>query len=165
MDGKADVQLTEKLTEKGIRIKLINRLVIKAICDGNIGDNFVELISEYIVLKKEAKKLLAERPSIKIINRDAQEIIKKISHEEPLEIDKCIDSIWAGLNQEFDWEEFDWNEIEALAEKHFLIWGSHLDYTRNYLSISSLILGINVPDILKEFVLEAKYCPGLCPRN
>jgi len=158
MDWETDSQLTAKLTEKGIRIKQISKSIIKAICDGNIDDNFFNLISEYIVSKKEAKILLAERPSIQIINREAQDIIRKISHEEPLEIDRYIDLIWAELNQEIHWEEFNWDEIEHLAEKHFLIWGSHLDYTRHYLSISSLILGINVPDILKAFVLEAKYC-------
>jgi hypothetical protein len=115
-------------------------------------------MSEYIVLKKEVKKLCAESPAIQIINRDAKDIIRKISHDEPLEIDNIIDNIWAHFDKEIHWEEFDENEIDHLAEKHFLIRGSHLEYTQNYLSISSLILGINVPDIFKEFVMEAKYC-------
>ena len=34
----------------------------------------------------------------------------------------------------------------------------HLTFTREYINISSLILSIKVPDILKQFVQEAKYC-------
>ena len=158
MNGDTDAQLTVKLTEKGIRIKNLIKLIIEALCNANIDDNFIKLLSEYIVLKKEAKKLLAVSPTIQISNRDAQEIIRKISHGESLEIDKYIDSIWAELNQEFDWEEFDWNEIEALAEKHFLTWLNHLTFTQEFISISSLILGVNIPDILKQFVKEVKYC-------
>lgn len=152
-----DIKIESKLVQNALRLREVNRLAVKAVTEGNV-EKLYELLFEFGNLKKEIKAASIEVPVAKIHDRGAQEVMQKISLEEPLPADDLIKALEGATGEELNLDGLDEDEIEEMGWDLFYSWYSHYEYIKSLYSIGSLILGISVPDNLVSFVSQARSC-------
>lgn len=145
------------LTQSAIELQKLNQLVVKAVMDRNLN-KLGSLLDQYSALKKEIKTKLIGLHSLKVQDTKARKILQKISSQEPLSTDKIIEHLAKQSGETLELDELEEEEINSLGSDLLYSWFSHYEYIRNLYSISSLILGIPIPDRLKELIAEARLC-------
>ncbi|RJR22306.1 MAG: DUF4145 domain-containing protein [Desulfobacteraceae bacterium] len=150
--------MTDDMIQKALRLKELDKLIIKAIATWD-----VEQLSKYIVEFNNSKKHIRsyglEHPLVnlqKIENPDARLMIQRIMSDEPLSVEKAMSG---GTIKEFLKGELDENDIENLGSDLFYSWFSHYEYIQGLYEIGSLVLSCGkIPDNLSRFVAEARNC-------
>ncbi len=145
-----------KLLKYALRLREVDKLFLKSFA----GDrkDIPKLLVEFGDLKKSIKILLLDRPVITIHDRVAEEVINKIKSEEDFETERIV-KIWETYTKEkFNLSELDYDDMDDLSNDLYSSWFSQYDYIENLYEIGSLMLRVTVPDILKEFVAEARRC-------
>ncbi len=145
------------LTQFALKLYKIDQLSVKAVINKDIKELSL-LISQYSSIKKEIKTKLIKHHYVEIQDHKAKEILQKISHQEPLLTDKIIEHLSKKSIETLELDELDEEEINSLGSEFLYSWFSHYEYIRNLYSISSLILGISIPNQLKQLVTEARLC-------
>ena len=110
-------------------------------------------------LKKNIKKEMIECPIAKIHNNIAQDVLRKISQSVEFQTEKIIKGIenQTGVSFEFDKLDFDEADNDEMRDL-FYSWFSHYEYLQGLYEIGSLVVSYSVPDTLKSYVSEARYC-------
>jgi hypothetical protein len=153
MDKKLEIELTNT----ALKIEATDKQATKAFLENNL-EEFCRSLFEFGNLKKSLKTYLINQPTIRINNKTALSIIKKISSGPPFQSDKFIKTIENASGEEFISDALDDGEISDLANDLYLSWYSHYDYIEGLYKIRGLILGTSVPDNLDRFVDEARQC-------
>jgi hypothetical protein len=153
MDKKPDIDLTKS----ALRLKEIDKLVIKTSIEGSIKE-LLKLLDEFRCLKKTIKISLINTSIPKVDNKEAQIIMKKIVNEQVFEADRIITNLENISGLEFNVNHLELEETEQLESDLFYSWFSGNDYINGLYEIGTLILGVSVPKILMDFVREAKEC-------
>ncbi len=145
------------LLQNALKLKESNKLVIQAIADCNV-DQFGKLLDDFIKLKKTIRADLIDRDVVRIDDKKAQEILRKISWGEDFPADQMLKAIAETTGEELDLNLLEDYEIEEMGSNLFYSWYSHYEYINNLYSIGVLVVGISVPDTLRCFVSEARRC-------
>lgn len=144
-----------------LRIKELTKCSSDLIERGD-GESWIQLIREYIVLRKRIKVLMIESPAIEILgDSDLLTIVQNISQGRYSVLDEYAIMAFQIIDKNItleDIEMLDENEIDKLGKEQFYSWFSHYEYIQGLMDIGSLIVGIKVPPLLKEVVHEAKQC-------
>jgi hypothetical protein len=150
--------MIDALTQKALRLKELNKLIIKAVATWDI-DQLGKYIVEYNETKKQIRTYSFEHPLINlkdITSADARVIIQKIASGESLSVEK---SIMGGKIEEFLKGELDEDEIDKIGSELFYSWFSHHEYVVSLYEIGSLTLSCgSIPAHLSVFVNEARHC-------
>ena len=101
---------------------------------------------------------MSESPAIRVRNKKAQEVLRKISEGIDLPSDDLIRRIEAKVGADESIDDLTDADIEELGDELFYSWYSHYEYIKGLNEIGSLILGIAVPPSIERFVGEAKSC-------
>ncbi len=145
------------LTRKALRLETLDKLVIKSVLESK-GGQWTDAITEFYGLKRELKKYLMDRPIVKVADKNAQKILLKISKNELFVSDKLLKHL-EGISQvDLNIDSLSEDEIEELGSLMFQSWFSKYEYVQGMYDISPLIVGITVPNSLKEFISEARNC-------
>ena len=148
----------ENLTAMALKLKELDRLVVKAIIDSN-GNAFAEQVSLFNETKKRIKKELLKNPVMilpELEDTVARGILQAISIGKLLPGEKALKGSPLGevLNDELTWEE-----LEILIFDEFYIWFGPYEYVEKLYNIGSLILAVgHLPKHLSSFVDEARQC-------
>lgn len=146
------------LSQDALNLKNLDKLAIKWVLEWNI-EELMKTLKEFMRLKKKIKKEMIECPIARIHNDIAQEILRKISQSEEFQTEKIIKGIedQTGVSFKFDELNFDEAEDDELRDL-FYSWFSHYEYLQGLYEIGSLVVSYSVPDTLKSYVSEARYC-------
>ena len=152
-----DTALDIELTRNALRLKEVNRLVVKTTIEGSLED-LGKLLNEFRHLKKSLKIGLIDISIPKIDNKEAQEMMNRIVAEHVFEADKIISDLEGITGEKFNVNELDPEETDQLESGLFYSWFSGYEYVNALYEIGALILGVSVPRILVDFVSEARSC-------
>jgi hypothetical protein len=150
--------VTDDVIQKALRLKELDKLIIKAIATWDI-EEFSKCLVEFNESKKHIRSYGLEHPLVnlqEIENLDARLIIAKINSGEPFSVEKAMSG---SELKEFLKGELDENDIENLGSDLFYSWFSHYEYIEGLYEIGSLTLSCGkVPANLSKFVDEARHC-------
>lgn len=154
-----DSEFNLELTKNALRLKEVNRLIVKSVTEGKTEDLY-KLLGEFLILKKNIKVSLIDTAIsvVEISDKIAQNIIRKINDKWVFEADKIIKVLEGRIGIKLNFDELGEEDIEELGSDLFYSWFSHYEYVEGLYNIGSLIVGISVPPALKEFVAEARAC-------
>jgi hypothetical protein len=146
-----------RISELALWLKELDKSITKSIMEKS-SEDITQLVFEFTLIRKLLKTYIMDKPVLKIHNRGAQSIIKKISEDHTFAADKYINDLENIAGEEIHLNELDVDELDDIANDIFLNWYSQYDYVMNLYKIRSLILGISVPNNLKKFIEEARRC-------
>jgi len=152
-----DTALYIDLKKSALRLREVNRLVIKSTIEGS-GKELYKLLDEFRSIKKSLKIALIDTSISKIDNKEAQQIINQIVGEHVFEADKIIANIEGLTGKKYNVNELNPDETDQLEADFFYSWFSGYEYINNLYEIGAMILGVSVPKILVDFVSEARSC-------
>lgn len=150
--------MTDDIIQKALRLKELDKLIIKAVVNWD-----VDRLTEYLIEFKDAKKIirtyglkhhLVNIHEIK--DKDARNIIQKVLSGESFSVEKALSGSEIG---EFLKGELNEDEIESLGFDLFYSWFSHYEYVEGLYEIGALAISCGrVPENLSRFVEEARQC-------
>ena len=113
----------ENLTAMALKLKELDRLVVKAIIDSN-GNAFAEQVSLFNETKKRIKKELLKNPVMilpELEDTVARGILQAISIGKLLPGEKALKGSPLGevLNDELTWEELEILRVPLIIASHF----------------------------------------------
>ena len=150
--------MTEDLIQKALRLKELDKLIIKAIATWDV-EQLGKYIAEFNDSKKQIRSYGLEHPVVilqDIANPDARFIIQKIMSGEPFSVEKALSG---SSIEEFLKGELDEDDIENLGSELFYSWFSHYEYIKGLYEIGALTLSCGkIPANLSGFVDEARHC-------
>ena len=145
------------LINDALRLKELDRLVVKATIEGTVKDQF-KLLDEFRNLKKSIKIRLIDTTIAKINNKEVRFIMNRIVNEYLFESDKILVNLENITGVQFCVDALEIEETDQLESDLFYSWFSGHEYINALYEIGALILGIEVPKILEDFVSEARSC-------
>lgn len=145
-----------QITQDALELTKLDRLVVKFVVEWN-PEELSKSLHEYIQVKRKIKTALIDNPVVKIHDRTAQDVLKKLNHDD-FQADKLIRMIESQSQETVSLDGLDEAEIEELGSDLFYSWYSHYEYIEALYDIGSLIVGISIPDSLTSYVSEARSC-------
>ena len=149
--------MTDDMIQKALRLKELDKLIIKAIATSDVG-HIAEYIVEFNTVRKLIRTYGLEHPLVNmndIENSDARLIIQKIMSGETFSVERAMPE---SSIKEYLKGELDENDIEDLADLLYS-WFSHQEYIQGLYEIGALTLACGkLPDNLSRFVDEARHC-------
>ena len=145
-----------QITQDALELIKLNRMVVKFVVEWNIEELFSSL-DRYIQVKKKIKTSLIDNPVVKIHDRAAQDVLKKLTHD-GFQADELIRKFESKSQESVSLDGLSEAEIEELGSDLFYSWYSHYEYIEALFDIGSLIVGISIPNSLTSYVSEARSC-------
>lgn len=148
--------MSTSLTQDAIKLNNLNRMVVKLILEWNV-DELSKALKEYLDLKRKIKKSLIDYPVAKIHDKLAQDVLRKITQDEPFQADNILIALESKSDEPVEFEKLDYDEIDELQDILYS-WLSHHEYLEGLYDIGSLIIGFTIPKVLESYVSEARKC-------
>lgn len=145
-----------QITKYALELAKLNRMVVKFVAEWK-PEELAKSLKRYREVKRKIKTTLIDNPVVKIHDRTAQNVLKKINHDD-FQADKLISMLESQSQESVSLDGLDEAEIEELGLDLFYSWYSHYEYIVALYDIGSLIVGISIPDSLTSYVSEARYC-------
>jgi len=158
---KLSAKIEGDLVKMALNIQKLDQSATKAIVHAEF-DKFIQILFDFVNLKKKIKQLLLEISSATINDKKALQILRNISLGVEFQCDKYLKNIsqvteidCSGL------EQFNYEELDKIGSDIFYSWIDSTNYVEGLLKISSLFLDISIPKILDQYVEEARKCYAL----
>lgn len=153
--------MNETLVAKALRIKELDKLIIKAIATWEVS-SLAKLVVEFADRKKEILHFLLKNPIVNLAspndtnNIEAMQILQKISFGQPMPVEMATSG---GVISDYLSGELEEGEIDSLGSDLLYSWFSHYEYIEGLYEVGSLILSCgNLPTYLDTFVSEVRNC-------
>ena len=121
-------------------------------------ESLVATIGAYIELRTKLKKLLLDKPVVKMTNGDAVEILRKIGSGGGLTSDKIIDRLALHSGKDLSVDEFDDAELEELGSELFYSWYNHSEYVKALGELRPLVLRCTPSEGVARLLWTVKQC-------
>ncbi len=144
------------LQQDAAELKRSDIEVIKFILEADM-EKAIAALQKFVELKKKIKIQLMEISVANIQDINAREVLEKIQQNVSFQSDKILDSIQSKSDSNFDFFELDDDEINEYQDLLYVWFGPEI-YVRGLYQIGSLIIGLSIPNFLKEYVDEARQC-------
>ena len=115
------------LINDALRLKELDRLVVKATIEGTVKDQF-KLLDEFRNLKKSIKIRLIDTTIAKINNKEVRFIMNRIVNEYLFESDKILVNLENITGVQFCVDALEIEETDQLESDLFYSWFSGLEY-------------------------------------
>lgn len=143
------------LQKDALEMRRLNRLMVKAVAESDLS-SLHRILPEYVKTKKRIKTQLLEVPTPRIHDRQALNILQRLSEGENLPADNIVTAVEEMAGVQGRLTALDEDDIESLGSDLFYSWFSHYEYIEGLYEMGSLVVSISVPDHLSKFVNEAK---------
>ena len=115
-----------------------------------------KMVSDFVELKKEIQREYVAESALQITDKKAREKLESIFRGELSYGDKIIAILFG--DREPAKHFFDDEEVYSIAEDCLYSWFGPHGYVEDLLEIGHVIIEYYVPDMLRQFVLEARSC-------
>ncbi len=117
---------------------------------------FFNQVSRFIDLKRKVKFEFAMNSAIIIEDPKTKGLLQKINSDKKFLAEMIIEIIAEMSGERFDINQFNCDELEQTVWDELYSWFGPYEYIERLIEIGSLIVGVSIPEILRNFITEAR---------
>ena len=140
-------------------ILVIEKAIVKKLTEGKIKGALI-LMGKRTDLTAEIKAYIATIDIIRIDDPEVRDKLIQISRNEKNNIDNLVDSVSKNFDIDLTYDGLDDYDVEEIAEELASGGLHHYNAARRMSEISALIVNVETPRILENFINEARFCYG-----
>ena len=137
-----------------------DRKVTKAVVESD-SKNLIDLILEFRDKKIKVQKGLAKLGVLEDADSTEKEVLARVQRK--FATDSIIEQI--EKKKDVSFYELSSDEADEIGFDLFYSWISHYEYVRDIFKVNTLILTKKIPDLLRQYLIEARECFALQQHN